>query len=115
MNWVQLHEIAYLPTGKIVQPDPDFGILRLRVYQRVKAGQGNLGVRGSVGLQEREHVIPFDPKTPAQMAQRNKLAMAVAAWLALVEPEKRAYRLLANDKGMTGYQYYVGQHIKGYA
>jgi hypothetical protein len=50
------------------------------VFQRVRPGLGNVAGFPGAYLQLRAHVIPFDPKTPAQIARRDLMRAAVARY-----------------------------------
>ncbi|MBA7587942.1 hypothetical protein ES708_29990 [subsurface metagenome] len=76
----------------------------------------SLGARGSIGdtltFQKRGRLtiarqkpIPTDPKSPAQLAQRQVYREAVAAWNALTPEEQEAYRGVC--PGLTPYQCYM--------
>jgi hypothetical protein len=60
----------------------------------------------------REYVIPHDPKTPAQMMQRNKFTEANDAWKALSPEEKQVYNERAKGTKMYGYQLFVSEFIR---
>lgn len=49
-------------------------------------------------LQRRRHVVPFDPKTPAQLECRCRFAAAVRSWHHLTEAEKEAYNARGNNR-----------------
>lgn len=109
----ELHTLSLLPTGTITEIDPSTGLPIKKVYQRVHKEFGNIQTPGARGLQRRAHVIPADPRTAAQLTQRSKLATAVVAWQALSDVVKDQWRKKAERTGLTGYQYFVGQDIKG--
>lgn len=54
--------------------------------------------------------IPADPKTTAQLAQRQKYKDAVAAWHALSPEEKEAWRGVC--PGLTAYQCFIRSELK---
>jgi hypothetical protein len=54
---------------------------------------------------------PRNPKTPAQMAQREKMRLAVPAWRNLTSEEKRVYNLRAGSKNMSGYNLFLKQFL----
>jgi len=57
----------------------------------------------------RNYVIPHDPKTPAQMNQRNKFTEANEAWKALSPEEKEIYNERAKNMKMYGYHLFVSE------
>lgn len=61
------------------------------------------------GVYARAHVVPRDPRTPAQRGQRERFHAAVAAWRALPEPEKEALRVRAAREGRTGYHLFLAE------
>lgn len=58
----------------------------------------------------RVYVVPHDPKTMDQLAQRNLLTNAVKAWRGLKKPQQRFFNALA--KGMTGFNVFVGRYMR---
>lgn len=60
------------------------------VIQTVAPGLGNVASDPARATQIRAHVIPADPRTPAQLARRAALADAVNQWQAL-DPATRDY------------------------
>lgn len=84
-------------------PDPPQRV----VQQRVRAGLGNLdGVRAR-NIQRRAHVIPYDPRTPIQLALRARIADAVAAWQALDPAARAPWAARGAPRHITGYMAYV--------
>ncbi|MBA7633839.1 hypothetical protein ES703_41410 [subsurface metagenome] len=76
----------------------------------------SLGARGTIadsltfqkrglGTIAREKPIPKDPKSPAQLAQRQRYKEAVAAWHSLTPQEKEAWRGVC--PGLTAYQCFM--------
>ncbi|MBA7589483.1 hypothetical protein ES708_31568 [subsurface metagenome] len=81
----------------------------------------SLGARGSIGntltFQKRGRLtiarqkpIPTDPKSPAQLAQRQRYKDAVDAWHALTPEEKEAWRGVC--PGLTAYQCFMSSELK---
>lgn len=89
------------PTGKVT-------------FQRVRAGFGNLRGFGAYNLQMRAHVIPADPKTPAQLQRRAIMALAVAAWKAAAPEVKALFVPAAKARNITPYMAFVSQYLKSY-
>lgn len=61
----------------------------------------------------RGHFIPTNPKTAAQMVQRNLMAAAVAGWQALYAGTKETWDIAARDvyPPISGFNYYVMQYL----
>lgn len=57
----------------------------------------------------RTYIIPHDPKTLAQMKQRNKFTEANDAWKALSPEEKHQYNERAKGTKLYGYQLFVSE------
>lgn len=59
--------------------------------------------------------IPYDPKTPAQLRQRDLLRKATWSWHSLTPQEQQTYR---NNEPyypiMSGFNFYVSQYINLY-
>ncbi|MBA7545125.1 hypothetical protein ES705_37488 [subsurface metagenome] len=80
----------------------------------------SLGARGTIadtltfqkrgrGTIAREKPIPKDPKSPAQLAQRQRYKEAVAVWNALTLEEKEAWRGVC--PGLTAYQCFMRSEL----
>jgi hypothetical protein len=82
------------------------------VLQRTTPGLGNLPFGRRKELQMRRHVVPYDPRTPAQRAQRARLGNASTAWHALTPEEKREWNRVGSTKRLTGYMVYTGAWMK---
>jgi len=80
-----------------------------RVYQRVRAGLGNVPGDPTRSLQNRAYVIPTPCATPAQLARRARFATAVAAWHTLAPEEKAAYNTRAARSGRAGFNLYISE------
>ena len=99
--------------GKLTEVTPgDPPTTTTVVYQRVAQGLGNISNGGRYDRQRRAHVIPTDPRTPAQLALRAKFADAVAAWNALTPAEKRAWRLIGEGLNLPGYQAFISDFMR---
>jgi len=59
----------------------------------------------------RHRTIPIDPKTPRQLAQRDKMALAVSDWHALFDAQRAVWNELARGKPLTGFNLYVQAHM----
>lgn len=62
----------------------------------------------------RRYVKPRNPRTPAQMKQREKFKRAHEAWKQLSEFERAKYRARARFPGL-GYQLFISEHVKAQA
>jgi hypothetical protein len=61
----------------------------------------------------RRYVIPRNPKTPAQMRQRERFRRAHEAWKLLSEQEKAEYHARARILGRySGYQLFMSENTK---
>ena len=80
----------------------------------------SLGARGTIadrltfqkrglGTIAREKPIPKDPKSPAQLAQRQRYKEAVASWHSLTPEEKEAWRGVC--PGLTSYQCFMSAEL----
>ena len=94
------------------------------VFQRVDPRFANAATPRDPRLQIRENPDQFDPQTPAQMEQRTKMPLAVAAWQALTPEEKadwnrrrtrasHATRYNGRVTYFSGYTYFLSLHMKG--
>ncbi len=88
---------------------------------KLKAPFLSLGARGTISdtltFQKRGQLtiarkkpIPTDPKSPAQLAQRQRYKDAVTAWHALTPEEKEAWRGVC--PGLTAYQCFMRSELK---
>jgi len=82
------------------------------VYQSVAPGTGNLPGNGTWNKQRRRHVIPADPKTPAQMNHRAAFAAAVAAWHLMPPNERDLWLPAAKQKSLTTFNAYLSDALK---
>ncbi len=90
--------------------DPVHG--RSYVYQRVKPGLGNVTCSVKKNLQLRLNPPQFDPQTPAQLTQRQKLINANSAWHLLSPGEKDLWREIGKNKHLPGYQTFISAMIR---
>lgn len=101
------HRLSLIVTGKA---DLDGQPV---VYQRVPKGTGSLTIPGRHDLQIRAQVIPANPRTAPQQANRARLALAVEAWQALSEADRDAWRRLAEGKRVTGFNLFIRRVLRG--
>ena len=76
------------------------------VYQKRARSTGQIFVK-------MKYVIPFDNKTPAQLARRQIMRNAVIAWQGLTSNDKHAYNSLKHPQRMTGFNRFIGKYLKG--
>lgn len=84
------------------------------VYQRVKPGAGNVSGYPGLTLQLRAHVIPLDPKTPAQIARRDLMRSAVARWHTLTTQDKDPYKITAEKRQITVFNAFISDTLKNW-
>lgn len=82
------------------------------VYQRVRAGLGNVAGIANDDLQLRAYVIPTDPQTPAQLARRAVFADAVAGWQSLTPAQRDIWRIAGAGRNLPAYQTYVSAYLR---
>jgi hypothetical protein len=63
------------------------------------------------GVYARAHVVPRDPKTPAQLDRRSRFRAAVLAWRALPNPEKETWSKRAARNERTGYHLFLAEFM----
>lgn len=97
----------------VPQPDPQAPPVRM-VLQRTAPGLGNVEGARERRLQLRAHVIPADPRTPAQLAQRAAFAAAQTAFYALSPGDRDALRAPAALANLTARQYFTREFLKTY-
>jgi len=98
------HDLSIAVTGKI-------GNL---VYQRVAKGNGNINTPGTYDLQLRQQKAITDAATPAQLAGRARISAATAAYQALSDAERDAYRKRASRSSATGYNLFVREFCQAH-
>jgi len=57
------------------------------------------------------YMIPKNPRTEAQQAQRTKLANAVAGWQSLTTEQKNSYNERAKFQKTSGYNLYLKEYL----
>jgi len=60
----------------------------------------------------REWIIPPNPNTPAQQANRSRFREAMLSWRALPDEEKDSYNHRARKMGMTGHNLFISRYMK---
>lgn len=86
--------------------------LALYVYQRVAKGLGNIPESRHKDLQVRAHVIPFDPKTPSQITNRDRFRQAILEWRLLSPEEKKEWTKKGKSRRLPGYQAFLSNTMK---
>lgn len=113
MTMADPHKITLAVRGKICfdpeEPDRPPGCY---VYQRTAPGKGNIPTDPQRALQLRAWVIPFDPHTPAQVAQRATMRDGVAAWQALTPEAKAAWRAAGLARNLPAYNAFLSAYMK---
>lgn len=63
---------------------------------------------------KRNYVVPYNPQTPGQQANRFKFADAVSAWQILSILDKRLWNKYADDLQlqMSGYNLFLSRYMK---
>jgi len=80
--------------------------------QRVKPGLGNVEGSADRSIQLRAHVIPADPRTPAQIACREKFAAAMAEYSAMTAEQKQYWKEIGNKSAISAMNAYTRHKIK---
>jgi len=78
------------------------------VFQRVRAGLGNVRAVQNRTLQMRRHFIPANPRTPKQQARRFIFERAVNQWQNLPFEERIKWKEMGARRSMPGYNEYIG-------
>jgi len=82
------------------------------VYQKVGRGLGNLSNGGRFDRQRRRWVYPADPKTPAQLARRNKFAQAVATWQMMSQEQRKAWQAQAKNHNYSTFNAFLSAFMR---
>lgn len=99
--------------GTLQEPDPANPAQSVKVvYQAVAPGLGNIANGGAFDRQRRAHVVPADPRTPAQLARRSKMADAVAAWHAASPENRRAYEEAAKVRRISVFNAFISNFLR---
>lgn len=102
-------------TGAInLRADPSNPTLDRFVLQRVEKGSGNIPTNREHDMQLRRHVIPYDPKTPTQLAGRARIRAATLAWHEMTEAEKQQWRDKAKKLIMTGFNLHIREFCQAH-
>jgi len=107
----RLHDICIVPTGAIrADYDPASPAPEDWVYQRRARGKGNIHREHGPELQLRRKGIRHDRTTSKNAPHRARFTAANAAWQALTESEKDAYRERAASLPLTGYNLWMREY-----
>lgn len=99
--------------GSLVVPDEAApGEVKKVVFQGTAPQFANYRTGTGQPRMIRAHVIPADPRTPAQINQRTKMTMAVSAWHESTQAERLAFAETAKARGITVYMAFVSSYIK---
>lgn len=92
--------------GSSVLGDSFFGdmILLSGIYQNRTAWD-------HVPISREKYYIPKNPRSDLQQANREKMAIAVAAWQALSSEEKKVYNQNAVGLHMSGYNLFLSKYL----
>lgn len=71
-------------------------------------------IRKTGNQYSKRYVVPTNPRTVLQQAQRGKFAQAVSAWQALSPADKQTFRQMAKSLPMTGFNLFVSNYLKTY-
>lgn len=82
------------------------------VIQRVRAGLGNVTADLTRRTQLRRHVIPADPGTPAQLAQRSRFRDAISMWHQLQPYERQAWNDAASHHAKPGFNHFISYYVR---
>jgi hypothetical protein len=82
------------------------------VYQAVRAGLGNISNGGRYDRQRRRWVYPADPKTPAQLARRNKFAQGVATWQMMSDEQRKAWKAQAKNHNYSTFNAFLSAYMR---
>lgn len=63
----------------------------------------------------RRYVVPRNPDTPAQRANRDLFREAMRSWQALADSEKAAYNRRAARLAMTGHNLFISRYMRIHA
>lgn len=82
------------------------------VYQKVRAGLGNISNGGRFDRQRRRYVIPADPHTPAQLARRAKFANAIATWKTMSDEQRKAWKPQAKSRNISSFNAFISAYLR---
>lgn len=110
-----MKKTAMLITGTLKMTPPGTVAPPVKmVFQRVRAGLGNAGKYGSMDVQLRQHVVPADPKTAAQMARRDLMRAAVARYRAMTGIDLDPFKKTAEKRRITVFNAVISDTLRNY-
>jgi len=62
----------------------------------------------------KQFYTPTNPRTPAQQAQRHKFGVAVGAYRALTDTQKKYYSKAGSARQLTGYVYFMQKYLRSH-
>ncbi len=82
-------------------------------FQLSGAIGGIVFCKRGTGVYARVHVVPRDPKSPAQLDRRRHFRAAVVAWRALSDSDKEKWRSRAarEERMRTGYHLFLADYM----
>ena len=98
--------LVFLPFGVACFGEVSYGefLIYSGIYRRDN-------VTGKVKHYREPYMIPYNPRTEAQQANRQKLADGVVAWKALTPDEKNQYNIKAKGRRMSGYNLFLKEYL----
>lgn len=81
------------------------------VIQRVQPGLGNIQSSPNRALQLRLQATIIDRKSPAQLAQRARLAAGNTAWHTLTDDQRNEWRAQSGHRYRTGYTAFLSHYL----
>jgi hypothetical protein len=101
-------KVALNVKGKVIVPDETaLSGYRLVVVQGASEVNCNDHAPDGTPRQIRAYVRPTDPRSPAQIIQRQKMAIAVAMWHAATPEDKEPARHIAKARNITLYMAFL--------
>lgn len=85
------------------------------VFQKTRAGHGNILADKNERQQVRAWVIGSNPRSNGQRQRRAVFANGVLAWHALSVSERAAWRAEASPTGLNAYQYFLKRYCQTHA
>lgn len=67
---------------------------------------------GHIARRHKKGGVPFDPRTPVQLAGRSYFARVVAAWAFLTGEEKDDFVSLARDTMLSSFNFFMVRHME---
>jgi hypothetical protein len=108
----QLAQPAFEFCGTVTEADPDNpGQVAKFVYQRTTPGAGNLPNDPTRTRQRRRYVLPVNPRTPAQQANRQKHAAAIIAYRLAPELYDTEARQIQRRRKLPYYQAWLSAFL----